>query len=431
MVRAERSDVRHKRYILWRAGGQVAKYAEVAHNMRLEEKGRHYPDIHHSSRMKERILSKAIRIVHISISSLLTVLLAVFLFPFGAQSAYATGSTMNIDDAQAAFDSSEEALQYAKERLKSITDEFDQLSSEIDQLQSQIDELSVQVLDAQEAMLEGRTSLSNTVIQDYRNGSTSALLGVLLGSTDWVTFTRNVDYVGDIIDHQTEEIATQKELKDQFTASSEKLTVQKNEQEAKLQELNQKREEASSVVDQAAAELQENSAELENLRKQASSFIWKGKEGTPYVDPDANTTDRDPVVSDKQPVIPDTGNNNNGGNGNTSSDQGWKTGIASAYGGSSDPNTPNPGTTANGSVCNDTSTGVAIPLAWGDAEWARLKGRTVEIKYNGMTVYGVVNDRGGMGGGSRALDLQPGIFKAFGYSTCMAWGLRTVSYRFL
>ena len=368
---------------------------------------------------------------------LLVVLLSVFLFPFGTvdtQRAYATSGSMNIDDAQAAFNSSEEALTYAKERLKSITDDFDQLSSEIDQLQSQIDELSVQVLDAQQAMLDGRTSLSNTVIQDYRNGSTSALLSVLLGSSDWIDFTRNMDYVGNIIDYQTEEIATQKELKDQFTKSSEKLTVQKNEQEAKLQELNQKREEASSVVDQAAAELQENSQELENLRKQASSFIWKGKEGTPYVDPNANTTDRDPVVSDNQPVVPDTGgnnNNNNGNNGGTSSNQGWKTGIASAYGGSSDPNTPNPGTTSNGSVCNDYSTGVAIPLAGGDAEWARLKGRTVEIKYNGMTVYGTVNDRGGMGGGSRVLDLQPGIFKAFGYNTCMAWGLRTVSYRFL
>lgn len=381
-------------------------------------------------------MSKAVRIMHMTTRMLLVVLLSVFLFPFGAietQRAYATSGSMNIDDAQAAFNSSEEALAYAKERLKSITDDFDQLSSEIDQLQSQIDELSVQVLDAQQAMLDGRSSLSNTVIQDYRNGSTSALLSVLLGSSDWITFTRNMDYVGNIIDHQAEEIATQKELKDQFTESSEKLTVQKNEQEAKLAELNQKREEASTVVDQAAAKLEESSAELESLRKQAQTFIWKGKEGTPYVDPNANTTDRDPVVSDNQPVVPDTGgsNNNSGNNSGSSSNQGWKTGIASAYGGSSDPNTPNPGTTSNGSICDDNSTGVAIPLAWGDAEWARLKGRTVEIKYNGMTVYGVVNDRGGMGGGSRVLDLQPGIFKAFGYSTCMAWGLRTVSYRFL
>ena len=37
----------------------------------------------------------------------------------------------------------------------------------------------------------------------------------------------------------------------------------------------------------------------------------------------------------------------------------------------------------------------------------------------------------GMGGGSRSLDLQPGVWKAFGYSSCDDWGLRTVSYRIL
>ena len=54
-------------------------------------------------------------------------------------------------------------------------------------------------------------------------------------------------------------------------------------------------------------------------------------------------------------------------------------------------------------------------------------GRAVEIKYGGKTVIATVNDCGNMGGGSRALDLQPGVFKAFGFSTCQAWGVRTVA----
>ena len=107
---------------------------------------------------------------------------------------------------------------------------------------------------------------------------------------------------------------------------------------------------------------------------------------------------------------------------------GWSTGIASAYGGSSDANTPNPGTTATGAVCDDYSMGVAVPIAWGPASYY---GRMVEISYNGMTVVATVNDCGGMGGGSRHLDLQPGVFKAFGFSTCQEWGLREVQYRFL
>ena len=112
----------------------------------------------------------------------------------------------------------------------------------------------------------------------------------------------------------------------------------------------------------------------------------------------------------------------------TSDTSGWSSGDASAYGGSSDPSTPNPGTTATGAICDDYSMGVAVPLAWGPAAYY---GRQVEISYNGQSVIATVNDCGGMGGGSRHLDLQPGVFKAFGFSTCQDWGVRTVSYRFL
>ena len=73
--------------------------------------------------------------------------------------------------------------------------------------------------------------------------------------------------------------------------------------------------------------------------------------------------------------------------------------------------------------------GVAVPLSWPNCR--SYLGRAVEIKYGGKTVIATINDLGNMGGGSRALDLQPGVFKAFGFSTCQAWGVRTVSYRIL
>ena len=105
---------------------------------------------------------------------------------------------------------------------------------------------------------------------------------------------------------------------------------------------------------------------------------------------------------------------------------GWSTGVASAYGGASDPGC---GTvTANGSIVSESSMGVAIPLAWGRRD---LLGHTVLISYGGKTVTAVINDLGGMGGGSRSLDLQPGVFRAFGASSCNGWGLRTVQYKIL
>ena len=72
--------------------------------------------------------------------------------------------------------------------------------------------------------------------------------------------------------------------------------------------------------------------------------------------------------------------------------------------------------------------GVAIPLAWGRRD---LLGHKVEISYGGKTVTAVINDLGGMGGGSRALDLQPGVWRAFGFGSCNSWGVRTVKYRIL
>ncbi len=135
-------------------------------------------------------------------------------------------------------------------------------------------------------------------------------------------------------------------------------------------------------------------------------------------------TDRNPSANTNSSSSNNSSNSNSG-----SVSAGWKTGVASAYGGSSDASTPNPGTTATVTMCNDSSMGVAVPMSW--PNYRSYLGRAVEIKYGGKTVIATVNDCGSMGGGSRALDLQPGVFKAFGLSTCQAWGVRTVSYRFL
>ena len=113
----------------------------------------------------------------------------------------------------------------------------------------------------------------------------------------------------------------------------------------------------------------------------------------------------------------------------TGDTSGWLSGTASAYGGSTDSSTGAVSTTATGARCDDSSMGVAVPMSM--PNYRSYFGRKVEISYNGRSVIATVNDCGGMGGGSRVLDLQPGVFKALGFSSCNAWGLRTVSYRFL
>lgn len=109
-------------------------------------------------------------------------------------------------------------------------------------------------------------------------------------------------------------------------------------------------------------------------------------------------------------------------------DEGWELGTASAYGGYGDADILNNKITATMDEVTENSYGVAVPMCWNTKE---NLGKTILIKYEGKVVQGIVNDVGGMGGGTRTLDLQPGIFHEFGADDCNEWGLRTVEYKII
>ena len=329
-----------------------------------------------------------------------------------------SASAVTVSEARAVLDSAEAQMQ-------SITAECDALTAEIEELQTRIDENAAAAMIVQEAVIAGRQRLAQTAVFDYRDGMTESMLTLVLGSENFDELLRNVDYVAKIMEFHSDEVVAQKARKAELDAISAELDKQKQEQEAALAELEEKRAEAERVVASAAEQLADaeaaEAARLAALQAAAQQMQNQNQSSsTPEISEDANTTGRQDVVPEGTPVEGD-GSAVEGGT--------WYTGVASAYGGSSDPFTPNPGTTATGAVCDDNSMGVAVPMSM--ANYRSYFGRTVEIRYNGMTVYAVVNDCGYMGNGSRVLDLQPGVFKAFGYSNCYAWGLRTVSYRFL
>lgn len=344
-------------------------------------------------------------------------------------------SNSQISEAEAQLQDADAVLNEAQAELDSISEEYKQLSAEISAIQDQVNDLASKVLEAQQEMLEGRTALSTTVLNEYRNNTFNTMISVLLGSSDWSELTRNMNYVDQIMSYQANEVAEQKDLKEKFKKVSNELTEQKNQQEVKLAELNQKRTEAMRVVDEASAKVAEDTERLDELRRQAQQFIWTSThvpavdaqgdqekpEGESPEDTANNQQDLSVTQKAEAPVVVP--------NQTQVDSMGWSSGMASAYGGSSDPWTSNPGTTANGSICDDNSMGVAIPLSWPNR--SSYYGRTIEISYNGMTVYGVINDCGNLQNYGRVLDLQPGIFKAFGFQTCQAWGQRNVSYRIL
>lgn len=345
-------------------------------------------------------------------------------------------------DAQQAVDEAHTSLDAAEQQMHDIASDYDALKQEADSLQARIDESAAQALEAQQAVIEGRQSLGVAAVYEYRSGdSLQSLVNVLLDSTDFSDLMRNVTYLDTIMQHQSDKVAAQQERSQHFSNLVQELNDQKDAHQEKLSQLEAKKAEAEQVVAAASSHLSnaqdDQAARIAALQQAAEQLAAEEAVGQPVEVEEANTVDREPVAPPEEPVQPNpepvpeapaTGGDE-GGSESSDNVTGWSTGVASAYGGSTDPGTPNPGTTATGAVCDDNSMGVAVPMAW--PNYWRYYGRTVEISYGGMTVLATVNDCGYMGGGSRSLDLQPGVWKAFGFSSCNDWGLRTVNYRFL
>lgn len=349
---------------------------------------------------------------------LIACLLACALLLFCPVLPHTSASAITVSEARALLDS-------AEAQVAAISAECEALNAEIEELQAQIDATAAEAMLAQEAVLAGRDKLAETAVFDYREGLAESMLELVLGSGNFEDLLRNIEYINQLMEFHADEVEAQKERKAELDAITEELNEKKVAQEEALAELEEKRAEAEQVVASAAQQLASaeaaEAARLAALQQQAQQMQGQPNNGSDVpIDGNANTTNREDAVQ---------GGPVQGGTPDTSGGGKWYTGIASAYGGSSDPYTPNPGVTATGAICNDTSMGVAVPMSM--ANYRSYFGRTVEIRYGGMTVYAVVNDCGYMGGGSRVLDLQPGVFKAFGFSNCYAWGLRTVSYRFL
>lgn len=341
-----------------------------------------------------------------------------------------------LSDAQAALDS-------ASKELDSLTAEYNALQADLDEIEDQIDDKLIQVQDAQEAMLEGQEDLGDTVLAEYKSDGSLSLMNIFFGSESISDMVKGLSYYSAIQEDQAEQIAEQKQRRDAFQTSLDELDAQRDAQQDLIDQAEQKKAQAEQVVSDAStkvssikekqaqerlAALQAQAKAMQDVEdKKADSASTKGES------PKWNTNTDRPAASggsnDSGSSSSGSSNSSSSGSSDSTSGKGWKTGLASAYGGSSDHSTPNPGTTANGSVCNDSSMGVAVPMSW--SNYRSYFGHAVEIRYNGKTVVATINDCGGLGGGSRSLDLQPGVFKAFGFKTCQAWGVRTVQYRIL
>ena len=374
---------------------------------------------------------------------LLAALLACGLVPFAPRAAGADEvDEAAVAEAEHAVEEAQGALDGAESNRQGIAADHEALVKEVADLQKRIDETTAQALEAQQEVIDGRAALAKAAVYEYRGGSAQSLVKLLLEAESFDELVRNLVYLSSVVQYQVDEVEAQKERSARFDALMEDLNAQKDEQDRKLAELEEKKVQAEQTVSDASTKLQgaqgEYASMVEELQRKIEEAEAQGSAPAEPVAVDESNTNTVRPGDQMTDVAPDPSPSPapDGGSGSDPAPEpapdpgaGWSTGIASAYGGSTDPYTPNPGTTATGAVCDDWSMGVAVPMAW--PRYWQYYGRTVEISYGGMTVLATVNDCGYMGGGSRVLDLQPGVWKAFGFSSCNDWGLRTVSYRFL
>ena len=374
---------------------------------------------------------------------LLAALLACGLVPFAPRAAGADEvDEAAVAEAERSVEEAQSALDGAESSRQGIAADHEALVQEVAELQKRIDETTAQALEAQQEVIDGRAALAKAAVYEYRGGSAQSLVMLLLEAQSFDELVRNLVYLSSVVQYQVDEIEAQRERSARFDALMEDLNAQKDEQEGKLAELEEKKVQAEQTVSDASTRLQgaqsEYSSMLEELQRKIEEAEAQGSAPAEPVAVDESNTNTSRPGDQMTEIAPDPSPSPapDGGSGSDPAPEpapdpgvGWSTGVASAYGGSTDPSTPNPGITATGAVCDDWSMGVAVPMAW--PRYWQYYGRTVEISYGGMTVLATVNDCGYMGGGSRSLDLQPGVWKAFGFSSCNDWGLRTVSYRFL
>lgn len=342
----------------------------------------------------------ALFIGFIGLSLILFVFIAAFTFKLES---FAVG----VDEATKNYEN-------AKTQLQSVTDEYNSIMKSADDMSQNINDTTSKALQTQNEILKCQEQLSKLISYEYKNGSFFDLTMLTLSSTSFNELLKNITYANSIIDYHTSLITQKQNAKEEFDSILDDLTNKYKNYETLINQATQKQNEAKNLVSSASITLDEAQAqalaEIENAKNKGNvDGGWNtGGHGSSGKG-DVPTPTPSPIPS-PEPIA-------------------WNSGIASAYGGSSDPTTPNPGITATGAICDDWSMGVAVPMAW--TNYRQFFNHAVKIKYNGMTVLATVNDCGYMGAGARSLDLQPGVFKAFGFNTCNSWGLRQVEFQIL
>ena len=227
----------------------------------------------------------------------------------------------------------------AKAYLASVRNEYNALMSQATAIYNKIEEITTSAFDAQKKMTEKQLQLNDVAKYEYMNSVQFSILTAIMEAESMDDFFKNLDYANSVMDYQYTLAKEQGERKAEF--------------EAILTDLNQKNASQNELLSQASSKLSDANGVLQSIRSKLTPEELKELEGEveDIGGGGGDTPTPGPTPPEPTPPGPQPGPS-------------WDSGIASAYGGSSDPYTPNPGRTATGEICDDWSTGVAIPMAW-------------------------------------------------------------------
>ncbi len=321
-----------------------------------------------------------------------------------------------VDELQAKVDQSVQAYDDA-------TAEVNDLQAKIEDSQAKIDEVNAQLPQQRKLAEDSLRSLYKM------HQGTPGLVSLLLSSDNFSDFLTTYHYIETVQNAQVDDVEKLAKMEGDLESAQQTLQASKTAADQKQQDAADAMAQAQSELDelnrqieaQKAAEAAAAAKAAEEAAAQAAAQQQQEQEAAASAAAQAQA--RTQAQANQSSSNPQPSNPSATDGSEVKDDGEWMIGSASAY--SPESNTGG-NATASGETLSESSVSVAVP-----ASQRYLLGRTVQIRWNGKTVNATVTDTGGFAAYGRVLDLAPGVYKAFGFSSANAWGVRVVQYRFL
>nr|WP_307739159.1 hypothetical protein [uncultured Parolsenella sp.] len=325
--------------------------------------------------------------------------------------------------AQTAHAATVEELQ---EHVDQANEAYDEATAQVTDLQAKIADSQAKIDDVNAQLPQQKERAEESVRSMYKmQQGTPGLVTLLLTSDDFQDFISTYQYLNSVSSANTDDLQRLNQMERELTQAQQTLVAAQDEATKKQQEAADSLSQAQSALDELNRQIEEQKAAEAAAAAQAQAEAAAAQQAQA----DAQTAQSQQAQS--QEAQTNSSGSSQASNASSSSssessdgvkdDGEWMIGSASAYSPSGSSSI-----TASGEPLTMDSMTVAVPISQ-----RYLLGRSVQIRWNGKTVTARVTDVGGFAGYGRALDLAPGVWKAFGFSSTGSWGVRTVQYRFL